>query len=98
MSFFSLSQLTAKSQIGIDEPSSFELLEPQSLEEASRMLLHHGGDAVMLAGGCDILEKIKTQWIRPRYVVNLKSVRGLTDVNSESIGALATVSQIAKNV
>jgi xanthine dehydrogenase YagS FAD-binding subunit len=97
MSFFSLSQLTAKSQIGIDEPASFSLLEPQSLEEASHMLQEHGADAVLLAGGCDILEKIKTQWIRPRYVVNLKSVRGLADVNSEKLGALATVSQIAKN-
>ena len=56
MSFFPASHLTAKSQIGIDEPASFKLLQPKSLEEAARMLEQHGADAVALAGGCDILE------------------------------------------
>src|SRR6185503_15738551 len=96
MSFFAASRLTAKSQIGIDEPASFRLLQPKTLEEAARMLEEHGADAVALAGGCDVFEKIKTQWIRPGYVVNLKPVLS-KEIASEKIGAGATVAQVAKN-
>ncbi|HUQ49252.1 MAG TPA: FAD binding domain-containing protein [Terriglobales bacterium] len=93
--FFAASRLTAKSQIAIDEPASFRLLQPKSLEEAARMLQEEG--AVALAGGCDILEKIKTQWIQPRAVVNLKTVLP-KEVSAEKIGAGATVTQVEKNL
>jgi xanthine dehydrogenase YagS FAD-binding subunit len=101
VSFFALSNLTAKSQIGIDEPASFELLHPRTPQEAFRMMVDANGQAVMLAGGCDILEKIKTQWIRPKFVVNLKSIPGFNtiegDSGARSIGALTTLSQVAKS-
>ncbi|MEO6120101.1 MAG: FAD binding domain-containing protein [Terriglobales bacterium] len=100
--FFAASRLTAKSQIGIDEPASFRLLQPKTLEEAARMLEEHGAAAVALAGGCDILEKIKTQWIAPSFVVNLKPVlsREINAGKAEAtlkIGAGATVAQVAKS-
>src|SRR5262245_5192572 len=93
--FFAASRLAAKSQIAIDEPASFRLLQPKTLDEAAQMLRDHGPEAVALAGGCDILEKIKTQWIRPRYVVNLKPVLS-HDTRQISIGAGATVASFAK--
>ena len=93
--FFAASRLAAKSQISIDEPASFRLLQPKSLAEAASMLRDHGPEAVALAGGCDILEKIKTQWIRPRYVVNLKPVLS-SEITQKSIGAGATVAKVAK--
>jgi xanthine dehydrogenase YagS FAD-binding subunit len=93
--FFAASRLAAKSQIAIDEPASFRLLQPKTLDEAARMLRDYGPEAVALAGGCDILEKIKTQWIRPRYVVNLKPVLG-AEVTQSGIGAGATVAKVAK--
>ena len=89
--------LAPKSLISIDEPASFRLLEPHSLEEAARMLEQHGPEAELLAGGCDLLEKIKTQWARPQFVVNLKTVQGLRTVSTGDIGALATLSQVARN-
>lgn len=82
------------SQIAIDEPASFRLLEPRSLEEAARLLA--GESAVALAGGCDVLERIKTQWIRPREVVNLKTIPGLSGVSGREIGALATLAAVAR--
>lgn len=94
--FFAASHLTAKSQIGIDEPASFRLLQPTSLEDAARMLDEHGAAAVALAGGCDILEKIKTQWIAPSFVVNLKPVLS-KEITALKIGAGATVAQVAKS-
>src|SRR4051812_915974 len=98
MSFlFPASRLTAKSQIGIDEPASFRLLEPKTVQDASKMLTDHGSDAVALAGGCDVFEKIKLQWIRPKYVVNLKKVLA-RDISNGNIGAGASLGQVAANV
>lgn len=94
--FFATTRLAAKSQIAIDEPASFRLLQPRTLDEAAQMLRDHGPEAVALAGGCDLLEKIKTQWIRPRYVVNLKPVLS-REITQTSIGSGATVASIAKS-
>lgn len=96
MSFIPASHLTAKSQIAIDEPASFQLLHPRSLAEASQMLRDHGPEAVALAGGCDLLEKIKTQWIRPRFVVDLKPVLDRASAAS-SIGAGVTLARVARD-
>src|SRR5205085_9551279 len=97
MSFlFPAARLTAKSQIGIDEPASFRLLEPKSIQDAAKMLTDHGSEAVALAGGCDVFEKIKLQWIRPKYVVNLKPVID-RKIDGGTIGAGVTVAQVAAN-
>lgn len=93
--FFAASRLAAKSQIAIDEPASFRLLQPKSMKEAAQMLRDHGPEAVALAGGCDILEKIKTQWIRPRFVVNLKAAVS-REIFQGSIGAGVTVARVAR--
>ncbi len=81
MSFFPLTHLSNKAQISVDEPAPFKLLNPKTVEEAVRMLNDHGPEAVVLAGGCDILEKIKTQWVRPKFVVNLKSINNFIVVD-----------------
>jgi xanthine dehydrogenase YagS FAD-binding subunit len=94
--FFPATRLAAKSQIAIDEPASFRLLQPQSLAEAAKMLHEHGPEAVAIAGGCDILEKIKTQWIRPRYVVNLKPVLS-REIGEQAVGAGATLAKVASS-
>lgn len=97
MSFlFPAARLSAKSQIAIDEPASFKLLEPKTISDTAKMLSDHGTEAVALAGGCDIFEKIKTQWIRPKYVVNLKGVLD-KKVEAQSIGAGATLAHVATN-
>jgi xanthine dehydrogenase YagS FAD-binding subunit len=93
--FFAASRLAAKSQIAIDEPASFRLLQPRSLNDAAHMLRDYGPEAVALAGGCDILEKIKTQWIKPRYVVNLKPILS-HDMFQGAMGSGLTVARIAK--
>jgi xanthine dehydrogenase YagS FAD-binding subunit len=94
--FFAASRLAPKGQIAIDEPASFRLLQPKTMQDAAAMLRDHGPEAVALAGGCDILEKIKTQWVRPRYVVNLKPILS-REITQANIGAGATVASVAKN-
>ena len=68
-------------QIAIDEPRSFELLAPSSIEQAMEWASRYGADAAFLAGGCDLLDQLKNQWSNPRYVINLKSIPGLKGLN-----------------
>lgn len=88
-------------QIAIDEPKSFELLQPASLEEALDWAARYGDDAALLAGGCDLLDKLKTQWATPRYVINLKAIPSLREVTASEaslqLGALATLGSLERD-
>ncbi|MBI3653228.1 MAG: hypothetical protein HY231_19545 [Acidobacteria bacterium] len=48
-------------QIAIDKPKSFELLAPSSIQQAMEWATKYGTDAALLAGGCDLLDKLKNQ-------------------------------------
>jgi len=74
----------------------FEYFEPQSLDEASR-LLAAGGQ--VLAGGTDLLVEIKEQLRRADRVVNIKKIPGIGGLsfdpaNGLRIGALATAREV----
>lgn len=76
----------------------FDYFEPTTLSEASSLLTYYGKDAKILAGGTDLLVRMKRKLWTPSYLVNLKSVPGLdaiteTDGNLR-IGALATVRSV----
>ena len=80
----------------------FEYLEPNTLEEASSLLLHHGAEAKILAGGTDLLTRLKRRQWRPRYVINLKRIPGLDQIASENgqglrIGAFAAIRSLEKS-
>ena len=88
-------------QIAIDEPNSFELLMPSRIEEAVEWMQRFGSRAALLAGGCDLVEKLKTQWCSPEYVINLKSIPGLREIETSNsaltIGALTTLSELERH-
>jgi xanthine dehydrogenase YagS FAD-binding subunit len=88
-------------QIAIDEPKSFELLAPASIEQAIEWANKYGKDAALLAGGCDLLDKLKNQWFAPRYVINLKSIAELKRIEPASsslkLGTLTTLGEIERN-
>ena len=78
----------------------FEYLAPQSLQEACAMLLEHGEDAQVLAGGSDLLVKMKDGRTRPSVLVSLKNLDGLKPIRYDAsigavvIGARATHSEV----
>jgi len=68
---------------------------PASLEEASRLLVQHPG-ARVLAGGTDLLVKMKQRRVVARHVVNIKRIPGLDRLDCSPgtglrIGALVTL-------
>ncbi len=81
----------------------FERLEPKTLEEACSFLTAHGKSALPLAGGTDLLVKMKHRKVVPRYVVNLKAIPGQDYITYDEkdglrIGALATLQDVKNSI
>jgi carbon-monoxide dehydrogenase medium subunit len=77
----------------------FEYLEPETLEEALHLLDRFGGEGKVLAGGTDLIIQLKQKSIQPRYVINIKKIDRLKEVEFSDqkelrIGSLATLSSI----
>ena len=75
-------------------PASFEYLAPKSTEEALKLLATHGADAKLLAGGHTLIPLLKLRLAAPKYLVDLRHVPGLTQVEERDgrleIGAMVT--------
>lgn len=73
----------------------FEILEPESLEEALEWMAREGEDVPVMAGGVALMILIKQRVARPRRILSLRKLDGLRAVAHEKgsglrIGALAT--------
>jgi CO/xanthine dehydrogenase FAD-binding subunit len=80
-------------------PEPFEMYQPTTLQEASRLLKDKGAGGRFLAGGTDLVIAIKEKGLIPKYVVDLKKVPGLLGIRenadgSITIGALTTMREI----
>lgn len=80
---------------------SFEYYEPPTLKELSHLLKKLDGKAKVLAGGTDLLVKMKAGAVAPKYVINLKAVdddrlRGIKrkEDGAIEIGSLVTLQSI----
>lgn len=78
----------------------FEYEAPESLEGVIRLIASAGGDAVVLAGGTDLLVRMKRGEAHPRLVVSLRRVPLLSGLERTpggglSVGPLTTMSAIA---
>jgi len=79
----------------------FKHINARTIEEAASSLRRYGNRACIIAGGTDLLGKMKDE-ILPRYpeaLINIKTVPGLDSISEEDgifrIGALATLEDIA---
>ena len=78
----------------------FELAEPETLEAALALLAEHGEDAVLVAGGTDLLPNLKHRLLEPRLVVSLGRVPGLRGIQRQpdgslTIGAMTPLAEVA---
>ena len=62
----------------------FALHRPASVVEASRLLAEHAGDALVYAGGTELLVLLKAGLARPRCLVDVKPIPGLDAVEARS--------------
>ena len=87
---------------GVAPLPKFELVEPRSLQEACRFLSEKGTQTKIIAGGTDILVRMKQRLLAPHYLLNIKSIPSMKYILSDSnadlrIGALVTLDEIASS-
>jgi len=78
----------------------FTFFSPTTLAEAARILADHNGDGRALAGGTDLLIRMKRGQWTPRAVVSLNRIAGLNDIalNGElKLGARVTLNQLIRS-
>lgn len=78
---------------------AFDYVRPSSLREACRLLSESAGQAKALAAGTDLLVQIKQEKLRPKAVVSLRDISGLSSVHLKpdeglEIGAMTTLGVI----
>jgi xanthine dehydrogenase YagS FAD-binding subunit len=81
---------------------NFKHIDAASTDHALSVLAQYGERARVMAGGQDLLFRIKKYIVNPECVVNLKSIPGLKYIRSQpqenlKIGALTTLSTIARS-
>jgi xanthine dehydrogenase YagS FAD-binding subunit len=82
--------------------NSFEYASPTSIGQAVSLLGTKWGAAEILAGGTDLVALMKDYVVTPARLVNVKTLPGLDTIQYSatqglSIGALVTISEIARN-
>ncbi|NIO05977.1 MAG: xanthine dehydrogenase family protein subunit M [Proteobacteria bacterium] len=72
----------------------FEYLKPKSIDEAISLHQSHGQKAKYIAGGTDVMVKIKEGKISPQYLISLRHLQGLGRIIYKDgelrIGAMVT--------
>lgn len=79
-----------------------EYLKPTSLEEASKFLADHQGEARPYAGGTDCFVRLRDGVWKTTYMVDIKSLAGVKEISFDpkkglTIGAAVTMNKIASN-
>ncbi len=84
-----------------DVMPAFELLQPDSIAKAQRLLEENGSDAWVLAGGMDSFDWLKDRIKRPKMVVDLSGIEELRGIRTTGdgieIGAMTTLTEVARH-
>ncbi|MBI2953082.1 MAG: xanthine dehydrogenase family protein subunit M [Chloroflexi bacterium] len=80
----------------------FDYLAPQSIEEALALLSRYQGSAKVIAGGSDVVPKLKRRAMKGiDYIVDLKGISGLDYISYDGaglkLGPLATVRAVERS-
>lgn len=80
----------------------FVLLRPRTLDEAIEQLGAHGDDAMVVAGGTDVVPNLRAGLFSPPALVDIKGIRDLSGITFDPseglrLGALTTITQIAES-
>jgi carbon-monoxide dehydrogenase medium subunit len=79
----------------------FDLLQPDSIDQAVALLSQHGEDARLIAGGAMLTILLRQRLIAPRYLISVADVPGLARVEARNgslqLGAAATLSTIERH-
>ncbi|HEV2385648.1 MAG TPA: FAD binding domain-containing protein [Candidatus Acidoferrales bacterium] len=79
----------------------FQVVRPASVDDAVRVLADNGPEAMIIAGGTDLVPNLQMRLFAPRVLVDIKRLKPLAGIewdarNGLRIGALATLAETAQ--
>ena len=81
--------------------TSLRFEAPETVDDAVRLLADADGEAKALAGGTDLLVQLRTDFVRPGLIVDLKRIPALMDVSVNGdeirVGAAVSGATLGKN-
>jgi xanthine dehydrogenase YagS FAD-binding subunit len=84
-----------------DVMPAFELVQPNSIADAQKMLEQQGEDGWVLAGGMDSFDWLKDRIKKPKVVVDLSGIAELKGVRTAAdgieIGAMTTLTEVVQH-
>lgn len=80
--------------------AQFDYIAPTSVDQAVAALVEGGRDTRVMAGGTDLIVKIRHRMLFPKCIVNLKRIAGLDAITADkknglTIGATALLADVA---
>jgi 4-hydroxybenzoyl-CoA reductase beta subunit len=63
---------------------AFEYLEPKNVEEAFEMLANHADQSAVMAGGTDLIVRMKQRLVQPAFLISLKDLHVLNYIRQEN--------------
>jgi len=78
----------------------FDYRAPRSVDEAARILAGEGPDAMLLAGGTDLLPNMKRRQQVPRTLVALRGIAALRGIDGDAtatLGAGSTLTELVRD-
>lgn len=77
----------------------FTHLTPDTIKEALALKAEHGEDATFMSGGTNVLYMMKRDVRKPKYLINLKNVKGLNTIRWDekeglTVGALVNLTKL----
>jgi xanthine dehydrogenase YagS FAD-binding subunit len=84
-----------------DVMPAFELLQPNSIADAQKLLEQQGRDGWVLAGGMDSFDWLKDRIKKPNVVVDLSGIAELKGIRTTAdgieIGAMTTLTEVVRH-
>ncbi len=82
--------------------AAFALVRPQTVDEAIKLLAEGGADALIVAGGTDLVPNLRAGLFSPKVLVDIKGLRDLSYSKFDAgkgmeIGALTTLTELAES-
>jgi 4-hydroxybenzoyl-CoA reductase subunit beta len=74
----------------------FQYRAPATVAEAARILAGEGPNAMLIAGGTDLVPNMKRRQMAPKILVSLKKIPGLKK-NGQGLGASTTLTEIVND-
>jgi carbon-monoxide dehydrogenase medium subunit len=75
----------------------FDYIKPGTLEEASKFLVEHRGDARPLLGGTDIFVRLRDGAWKDRYLVDVKHLEGMKEMRFDPASGLVIGAAVSMN-